>query len=111
MYACKYEKNNNVRHCISKITGIQEKDLNDSCINFWLVRAVEELRPFVKSIQNQGLHDMCEYIIKYEYIYKPCFKNEWQRVNIWLIYLLKGVPVRERGADGVWIEKYGVKHE
>ena len=110
MYACKHNKNKtNIKHCVAKITGMSEEDVDDSCMNIWLSRAVEEFRPYSKSIQNQGLYEMCEYIDRYEYLYKPNFTNEYQRVNQWMIHLLRGLSVRKQDQNGVWVEKYGSK--
>lgn len=111
MYACKHNKNDNIRHCVAKITGMSEEDVSDRCINVWLSRAIEEFRPYAKSIQNQGLYEMCEYLDRYEYIYKHKFSNEWQRVNQWMIYLLRGLTVREKDGMGNWIEKYEEKQQ
>lgn len=106
MLACKHSKNNNIRHCIAKIIGIDENEISDSDANYWLSKTVEAFRPYAKSIQNRGLYDMCEYISRYEYLYKAEFQNEYQRVNQWLIHLLRDLQVREKDEHGNYYNLY-----
>lgn len=106
MLACKHPHNDNIRHCVSRITGMDKKWIDDYCIMIWLSNAIEAFRPYARSISSQGIREMADYLEKYDYIYKPKYDNQYQRLNQWMIHLLRDLQVRERDENGNLYDLY-----
>ncbi len=106
MLACKHPQKNNIKHCISKILLMDKEYVDDYYIMVWLSKAVEAFRPYAKSISSQGIREISDYLEKYDYIYKPKYDNQYQRINQWLIHLLRGLRVRQCDENGNLYDLY-----
>ena len=100
MLACKSDNvNKKIKETIANITGLKIEDINDTCENYWLSLAYNEIGKYDTNIKNTTISDMCNDIDKREFVYNKYYESIYQMTNDYMKYKLMMVICRQNGKD------------